>query len=110
MCRYVLLFILVCFVNVSVAQEKPDVKLSKHPETFGKVSNSVILLDVLVDEHGKAAEVKLSNAERYNTFNQFALLRTKKASFPVKYEQGVPVKYWIKKHKVEYQVKPMKTK
>ncbi len=104
------LFILVCLMSVSHAQEQPEVKLSKHPETFGKVSNSVIFLDVLVNEHGKVEEVKLSNAEQYNSFNQFALLRTKKTSFPVKYEQGVPVKYWIKKHKVQYQVKPMKTK
>lgn len=105
-----LLLILTCFVNESLAQEQPKVTLPKHPKTFGKLSNSVILLDILVNEYGKVEEVKLSNSQQYNSFNQFALLRTKKASFPIKYKQGVAVKYWIKQHQVNYAVKPMKTK
>ncbi|WP_286234030.1 hypothetical protein [Thalassotalea sediminis] len=99
------LFIIMLLASTNIfAQNAGSMDLPKQPKTYRHQSSSEIALNVFVDAQGQALEVKLANPKQYNTFSEFALLRAKKLTYPIKLVKGKPVKYWLKDYKISYSV------
>lgn len=100
----------VTVMAINTFPQKTHHQLSDNPKTFSNHYETIILVDVRVSNTGKAIETKLSQPERYTSFNQFALLDAKKRQYPKKEVDGEFVEYWLKDVEIKNVVSPMGTK
>ncbi|MCJ8318973.1 MAG: hypothetical protein MJK12_05025 [Colwellia sp.] len=110
----IFIIIILSFGSAAIMTMKPTSQdktkqLAEHPKTFNQQHEVIILVDVKVGKNGKALEVKLSQPERYTSFNTFALLDAKNRQYPQKEAQGKFIEYWLNNVKIQQLISPMGT-
>lgn len=110
--KWAIILSLLSFAAITMAamgnsDQKAIQKLASNPKTFNSKHEIIVLVDVKVDQEGKAKIVKLSQPKRYTSFNQLALLAAKKRHYDKKEVDGVFVEYWLKNVEIKHTVSPM---
>jgi len=111
--QYVFLFALIlsstntanALSTVEETKEQHNVESWGQPKVkSNKVHKATVYVDVLVSAEGKVTQVVKSAGEAVKTFDQLALARANKMTFPVRMEEGKATSYWQRRVAIDFEL------
>ncbi|WP_448547594.1 TonB family protein [Thalassotalea fusca] len=93
---------------VEEAKEQHNVESWGQPKVkSNKVHKATVYVDVLVSADGKVTKVVKSAGEGRKSFDQMALTRAKKMTFPIRTVEGQAVEYWQRRVAIDFELSAM---